>query len=161
MVGLRAVKIETDGAVCFAQKGNCEAGVSDLEIGALDFSSAEAEYIVIDRSELATATSNSVALSQSAQADARAVSLVNVAGGLVANGLGVSVVEDVAPGAVLGSVGQDGWGGAAGTFFWVDPLEELGIFQLESLEIATPAQAQRHAVDLSLYNLDEVIVMLE
>ena len=40
-------------------------------------------------------------------------------------GLGVSVVEDVAPGAVLGSVGQYGWGGAAGTFFWVDPQEEL------------------------------------
>ena len=35
------------------------------------------------------------------------------------------MVEDVAPGAVLGSVGQYGWGGAAGTFFWVDPQEEL------------------------------------
>ena len=40
-------------------------------------------------------------------------------------GLGFSVVEDLAPGATLGSVGQYGWGGAAGTYFWVDPEEEL------------------------------------
>lgn len=40
-------------------------------------------------------------------------------------GLGFSVVEDLAPGATLGSVGQYGWGGAAGTYFWIDPEEEL------------------------------------
>ncbi len=40
-------------------------------------------------------------------------------------GLGFSVVEELAPGATLGSVGQYGWGGAAGTYFWVDPDEEL------------------------------------
>jgi CubicO group peptidase (beta-lactamase class C family) len=40
-------------------------------------------------------------------------------------GLGFSVVESLAPGATLGSVGQYGWGGAAGTYFWVDPEEEL------------------------------------
>jgi CubicO group peptidase (beta-lactamase class C family) len=40
-------------------------------------------------------------------------------------GLGFSVVESLAPGGTLGSVGQYGWGGAAGTYFWVDPEEEL------------------------------------
>jgi len=40
-------------------------------------------------------------------------------------GLGFSVVEELAPGATLGSVGQFGWGGAAGTYFWVDPQEDL------------------------------------
>ncbi|MBY0400886.1 beta-lactamase family protein [Myxococcota bacterium] len=40
-------------------------------------------------------------------------------------GLGFSVVEELAPGATLGSVGQYGWGGAAGTYFWVDPEEDL------------------------------------
>jgi len=40
-------------------------------------------------------------------------------------GLGVSVVEELAPGQVLSSVGQNGWGGAAGTYYWVDPKEDL------------------------------------
>jgi CubicO group peptidase (beta-lactamase class C family) len=40
-------------------------------------------------------------------------------------GLGFSVVEEIAPGGALASVGQYGWGGAAGTYFWVDPAEEL------------------------------------
>lgn len=40
-------------------------------------------------------------------------------------GLGFSVVEAIAPGGTLASVGQFGWGGAAGTYFWVDPAEEL------------------------------------
>lgn len=40
-------------------------------------------------------------------------------------GLGVSVVEDLGMGATLGSVGQNGWGGAAGTWYWSDPKEGL------------------------------------
>jgi len=40
-------------------------------------------------------------------------------------GLGFSVVEAVAPGQTLSSVGQYGWGGAAGTYFWVDPAEDI------------------------------------
>ncbi|MFO0688300.1 MAG: serine hydrolase domain-containing protein [Myxococcota bacterium] len=40
-------------------------------------------------------------------------------------GLGFSVVEELAPGGTLGSVGQYGWGGAAGTYFWIDPVEDL------------------------------------
>jgi CubicO group peptidase (beta-lactamase class C family) len=48
-------------------------------------------------------------------------------------GLGVAVVEDVPQSGEIGSVGEYGWGGAAGTEFWVDPVEELvvvGMIQL-------------------------------
>jgi CubicO group peptidase (beta-lactamase class C family) len=40
-------------------------------------------------------------------------------------GLGVSVVIDAAAHGRPGSAGSYGWGGAAGTHFWVDPREEL------------------------------------
>ena len=40
-------------------------------------------------------------------------------------GLGVSVKVDVARSQVNGSVGEYGWGGMAGTFFFVDPSEQL------------------------------------
>jgi CubicO group peptidase (beta-lactamase class C family) len=40
-------------------------------------------------------------------------------------GLGVSVMLDPVRAAVVGSVGEFGWGGAASTVFWVDPREEL------------------------------------
>jgi CubicO group peptidase (beta-lactamase class C family) len=40
-------------------------------------------------------------------------------------GLGFSVVTDAAAAQVLGSAGTFGWGGAASTNFWVDPVEEI------------------------------------
>ncbi len=40
-------------------------------------------------------------------------------------GLGFSVMLDPARAAVVGSVGEFAWGGAASTMFWVDPREEL------------------------------------
>jgi CubicO group peptidase (beta-lactamase class C family) len=40
-------------------------------------------------------------------------------------GLGVAVMLDPARAAVVGSVGEFSWGGAASTAFWVDPREEL------------------------------------
>ncbi len=48
-------------------------------------------------------------------------------------GLGFGLVTDTAAGGVLGSVGEFNWGGAAGTVFWIDPVEELvvvGMIQL-------------------------------
>jgi CubicO group peptidase (beta-lactamase class C family) len=48
-------------------------------------------------------------------------------------GLGVPVLEDVPAAGVIGSAGEYSWGGAAGTIFWVDPVEELvviGMIQL-------------------------------
>lgn len=40
-------------------------------------------------------------------------------------GLGFSVTLDVAQNAVMGSVGDHGWGGYAETFFWIDPQLSL------------------------------------
>jgi CubicO group peptidase (beta-lactamase class C family) len=40
-------------------------------------------------------------------------------------GLGVSVVVDPARYGRVASAGAYGWGGAAGTHFWIDPAEEL------------------------------------
>ena len=42
-------------------------------------------------------------------------------------GLGFSVVLDPATAHVIGSPGEFAWGGMAGTWFWVDPLEELSL----------------------------------
>jgi CubicO group peptidase (beta-lactamase class C family) len=40
-------------------------------------------------------------------------------------GLGFSVILDVSKVMVPGSVGNYSWGGAASTYFWIDPKEEL------------------------------------
>lgn len=47
-------------------------------------------------------------------------------------GLGVSHLADVAASAAPGSQGTFGWGGAAGTIFFIDPVEEMiGIFMTQ------------------------------
>lgn len=47
-------------------------------------------------------------------------------------GLGSRVMMDVAQSAGPGSVGEFGWAGAAKTYFWVDPAEELvGVFMTQ------------------------------
>ena len=49
-------------------------------------------------------------------------------------GLGVSVVIDPPHTETVSSLGVYGWGGAAGTTFWVDPQENiLGVFMVQSL----------------------------
>jgi len=49
-------------------------------------------------------------------------------------GLGSRVAMDVGASAVSGSVGEFGWGGAAQTYFWVDPVENLvGLFMAQLL----------------------------
>lgn len=48
-------------------------------------------------------------------------------------GLGFGLVTSPVAGGVLGSAGEYNWGGAAGTVFWIDPVEELvvvGMIQL-------------------------------
>ena len=48
-------------------------------------------------------------------------------------GLGWGINMDVVSSGVMGSVGEYSWGGAAGTVFWVDPVEDLvviGMIQL-------------------------------
>lgn len=48
-------------------------------------------------------------------------------------GLGVSVTLDPAAAKVLSSPGEYGWGGAASTTFWVDPVEDLTVQFLTQL----------------------------
>ncbi len=40
-------------------------------------------------------------------------------------GLGFSILLDTSTAQIAGSVGKYGWGGAASTAFWIDPVEEL------------------------------------
>ena len=40
-------------------------------------------------------------------------------------GLGVRCMLDVGQAQMLGSVGEYGWAGAANTYFWIDPQEEM------------------------------------
>jgi CubicO group peptidase (beta-lactamase class C family) len=47
-------------------------------------------------------------------------------------GLGVSVLLELGKARTLGSVGNYGWGGAANTNFWIDPVEQLlGVLMLQ------------------------------
>ena len=48
-------------------------------------------------------------------------------------GLGFAVVQDPARAAVLTSVGEYHWGGAASTVFWIDPVEDLSVIFLTQL----------------------------
>lgn len=53
-------------------------------------------------------------------------------------GLGFSVVEDNVENKVLSSIGEYGWGGAASTAFWVDPLEDVtALFMTQLLPSST------------------------
>jgi CubicO group peptidase (beta-lactamase class C family) len=42
-------------------------------------------------------------------------------------GLGFAIVDDPVPGKVVASAGEYFWGGAASTYFWVDPVQELTV----------------------------------
>lgn len=48
-------------------------------------------------------------------------------------GLGFSVVVDPPSASVLDSVGEFAWGGAASTYFWIDPVEELTVVFMTQL----------------------------
>jgi CubicO group peptidase (beta-lactamase class C family) len=48
-------------------------------------------------------------------------------------GLGFGVVKDPSQAGVIGSVGEYSWGGAAGTIFWVDPVEQLTVVAMVQL----------------------------
>lgn len=59
-------------------------------------------------------------------------------------GLGVMVTEDVAASGGLGSVGKHGWGGAAGTWYWVDPEEELvAVLMIQRMSMSRPIAIAR------------------
>ena len=48
-------------------------------------------------------------------------------------GLGFAVVLDPVKASIIASVGEHHWGGAASTFFWIDPVEDLFVVFLTQL----------------------------
>lgn len=55
-------------------------------------------------------------------------------GGGMTFGLGFGILKDIGQTGKLGSPGTYDWGGAAGTKFWIDPVEGLiGVFMVQSL----------------------------
>ena len=48
-------------------------------------------------------------------------------------GLGFAVVIDVPRSGAVGSPGEYSWGGAAGTIFWVDPVEDIVVVAMIQL----------------------------
>src|SRR6185436_5869702 len=52
-------------------------------------------------------------------------------------GLGFRVRKEVGQTQTLGSVGEYGWGGAYGTYFWIDPAEKMiGILMIQLMPYA-------------------------
>ena len=59
-------------------------------------------------------------------------------------GLGVSVLEEPTEGATFGSVGQNGWGGAASTWYWSDPSEGISaVFMTQVMRGSATAPASQ------------------
>lgn len=57
-------------------------------------------------------------------------------------GLGFAVVEDQTATGGIGSNGEYYWGGAAGTIFWLDPVEDLvGIVMIQHMNVQSPLRA--------------------
>jgi CubicO group peptidase (beta-lactamase class C family) len=59
-------------------------------------------------------------------------------------GLGVSVLMDPALAGANGNVGEYGWGGAASTVFWIDPVEDLAVVFLTQLVPSDSYPVRRH-----------------
>ena len=67
-------------------------------------------------------------------------------------GLGVQVVEKVGLSGGLGSVGKNGWGGAAGTWYFVDFEEDLtAVFMIQLMNAGGPEGRIRLDFDTLLY----------
>lgn len=62
-------------------------------------------------------------------------------------GLGFAVVEDPAGAGGITSPGEFYWGGAAGTIFWIDPVEDLiGIVMVQHMNVQVPLRNTFKAV---------------
>ena len=58
-------------------------------------------------------------------------------------GLGFMVRQGPGIAAVPGSTGEFMWGGAAGTYFWVDPKEELAVVYMSQGPLTTRVSYRR------------------
>jgi len=69
-------------------------------------------------------------------------SLPGFAGG-TGFGLGFAVLEDPTRTGVIGSAGEYYWGGAAGTIFWIDPVEDLaGVVMVQHMNVQVPLRSK-------------------
>jgi len=67
-------------------------------------------------------------------------------------GLGVMVSEDLPRSGGLGTLGRHGWAGAAGTWYWVDPKEELvAILMIQRMSMAGPPIAISKDFETAVY----------
>ncbi len=67
-------------------------------------------------------------------------------------GLGVMVSEELPRSGGLGTVGRHGWGGAAGTWYWVDPKEELvAILMIQRMSMVGPPIAISKDFETAVY----------
>lgn len=70
-------------------------------------------------------------------------------------GLGFGVVTNPVAGHVIGSAGEFNWGGAAGTVFWIDPVEELVVVSM--IQLMRPPWPLRSDLKVAIYQaLDDV-----
>lgn len=63
-------------------------------------------------------------------------------------GLGFAVALDTTDGQISGTPGAYYWSGAAGTFFWVDPVEELAVVFMTQYRATSPATRYNLAREL-------------
>lgn len=62
-------------------------------------------------------------------------------------GLGFAVAEDTTRTGVVGSEGEFYWGGAAGTIFWIDPVEELAaVVMIQHMNVQVPLRSKFKAL---------------
>ena len=67
-------------------------------------------------------------------------------------GLGVMVQTEVAGYRGLGSIGKHGWGGAAGTWYWVDPEEDLvAVLMIQRMSFGGPPIAISRDFETAVY----------
>ena len=78
-------------------------------------------------------TSNHLLAPGGGSGEAPSIQLGSLYTGGFGFGLGVSVLTSPTDAGVMGSVGEFGWGGAAGTIFWVDPVEDIVVVAMIQL----------------------------
>lgn len=65
-------------------------------------------------------------------------------------GLGFAVIEDPKRAGGVASEGEYYWGGAAGTIFWIDPVEDLaGVVMIQHMNVQVPLRAEFKALTYS------------
>ena len=64
-------------------------------------------------------------------------------------GLGFAVVGDTAAYGALSSTGSYWWGGAAGTAFWIDPVEDIVVVSM--MQLMNPWLSYRKDLEAATY----------